>query len=1215
MAGTEPPEEEAGRDGVDASRLEIRVLGRVEIAWDGRLIEIGGVKARALMARLLIDRHIIVSVDRIVDSLWRDHDGPGAEIALRSTISRLRKRLRQAGVPEDVIMTRAPGYVLEVPAEVTDVFRLERLMAEGRRQLARRRPSECVRLLNEAEDLWRGPAYSEVRDEPFARAEARRLEELLLSATETRIDAELTLGRHEAVTGELETLTSADPLRERLWSQRMLALYRSGRQAEALRVFQDLRSILVAELGIEPGHDVAWMEHAILAQDPALDFPVPPEAGAESSAERSAAVSRPDYQVHVPASQLDGPLVGRSGESARLRHWWTSVQQGGARLVVVDGDPGIGKTHLVADFARAVQAEGSLVLWGRCDEDPVAPFQPFAEALGRYFQSVSADRISRLPDWQLTELSRLVPRLREYTGALEEGGDPEGERFRFFEAVTATLNELSSGGPVLLVVDDLHAADQPTLLLLRHVLRGTDQARLGMVGMFIDTEVPPAHRLRATLADFRAVHPVATVHLQGLGSAAVEELVKGWPHAPADLVPQLCRLTDGNPLFLDELLRQLGYREAEQREEGDAPVPPNLSPTEAIRELVARRVSRLPEDVIYLLQAAAVAGPECEAGIVAEAAELSPEQRLDAFDRAEESRLLRRVGRDIGDRYAFTHTLVRDAIYGELLRGRRVRYHHKIALATERAHADVPDRYLNELAHHFYMGAALADADKASRYCRAAGERSLRLLAFEEAAVHFARSLEVAEQFGPHDQGERCDALIALSEAQNRAGDTTLANANFSRAAALARAMGDADRLAAAALRAGPLSYLGIVRANEEQVQLLEEARAALPAGEDSHLHAMVTARLGLVIVYTAEVPAPGALARSLTLSDDAVAMARRLGDRIALGYALNARMHALWGIAPAPERLATGTELGEIADDIGDELLALHGHMWRIRELLAQGDVNAVSEEIARFRARATGPVHPLEASFAFNVTAMMALLAGDFETAEQMGQRALEVAEGHVELALSFYGALMMWTWWQRGELVSTDAAFREVIAQAPTGYPAVSAVLALAHAEAGETEEALAQLHTLAAIGWENVADDQSEGMSLAMAAAACGAIGEPARDFAGRLYEEMRPYAGTAVVARAPAAACLGPADHYLGLLAATTGDLALAEVHHEAALRLARRLGSPPFVAAAEVALARTLRQRRRDGDEERVAMLLRSAEEAALDMGLHRLAQMAAAPG
>ena len=267
--------------------------------------------------------------------------------------------------------------------------------------------------------------------------------------------------------------------------------------------------------------------------------------------------------------------------------------------------------------------------------------------------------------------------------------------------------------------------------------------------------------------------------------------MQDWPNAPADLVPQLCRLTDGNPLFLDELLRQLGYREAEQSDGGDAPVPPSLSPTEAIRELVARRVSRLPEDVIYLLQAAAVAGPECEPGIVAEAAELTPEQQLDAFDRAEESRLLRRVGQDIRDRYVFTHTLVRDAIYGELLRGRRVRYHHKIAVATEKAHADDLDTYVNELAHHFSMGAALADADKAVRYCRAAGDRGTAPAGLRGGRGALRRAPRVAEQHAPHDQEARCDALIALSEAQNRAGDTALANANFERAAALARAMGD----------------------------------------------------------------------------------------------------------------------------------------------------------------------------------------------------------------------------------------------------------------------------------------------------------------------------------------------------------------------------------------------------------------------------------------
>ncbi|MFZ0249627.1 MAG: BTAD domain-containing putative transcriptional regulator [Acidimicrobiales bacterium] len=1201
--------------GSEAGRLEIRVLGPVEIVWDGRPVDIGGVKARALVARLLVDRHIIVSVDRLVDSLWGDHDGPGAEIALRSTISRLRKRLRDAGAPGDLIVTRAPGYVLEVAAEVTDAYRLEQLVSEGRAELHGARPSECIRLLAEAERLWRGPAYSEVRDEPFARAEARRLEELLLSATETRLDAELTLGRHEAVTGELEALTTAHPMRERLWSQRMLALYRAGRQAESLRVFQDLRAILVAELGIEPGHDVSWMERAILTQDPALDFPIPPEEASTAAGQEATPPALEAYQVRVPASRRDGPLVGRSRESALLGDWWSSVRQGAGRLLLVDGDPGIGKTRLVAELARRVETQGALVLWGRCDEDPVAPFQPFAEALGRYFQSLSADRISRMPDWQLSELSRLVLRLREYAPLLEdEGGDPDSERFRFFEAVTATLNELSANGTTLLVIDDLHAADQPTLLLLRHVLHGTDEAKLGVVGLFIDTEVPPDHRLRAMLADFRSVHPVATVHLQGLSGAAVEELVQGWPDAPADLVPQLCRLTDGNPLFLDELLRQFGYREAEQSGEGDAPVPPSLSPTEAIRELVARRVSRLPEDVIYLLQAAAVAGPECEAGIVGEAAELTTEQRLDAFDRAEESRLLRRVGDDIRDRYVFTHTLVRDAIYGELLRGRRLRYHHKIAVATEQAHVEDRDAYVNELAHHFYMGAALADADKASHYCRAAGERALRLLAFEEAAVHFARSLEVAEQFGHSDPEARCDALIALAEAQNRAGDTAVADVSFERAAALARQLGDAERLAAAALRAGPLSYLGIVQANAEQVRLLEDALTALPEGEDSHLRAMVTARLGLVIIYGADASALVTRTRSLALSNEAVAMARRLGDRVALGYALNARMHALWGIAPAPDRLATGTELGEIADDIGDELLALHGHMWRIRELLAQGDVDAVTEEIARFRARDTGPVHPIEASYAFNVAAMMALLKGDFETAEQLGGRALDVAEGHNELALSFYGVLMLWTWWQRGDLGASDGMFREVLAQAPTEYPTVTAVLALAHAEAGATEASLRQLRVLADFGWGNVADDQAEGVSLAAAAAACAVLGEPAGDYAPHLYEAMRPYAGTAVVVRAPAAACLGPADHFLGLLAGAMGDLALAEVHHEAALRLARRMGSPPFVAAAEVELARTVRRRRPDADKERVALLLRNAEEAALAMGLDRLAQRAATP-
>ncbi len=1099
-----------------------------------------------------------------------------------------------------------------MPTDATDVSLFEQTVADGRRMLGRRRPSESVRLLQEAQDLWRGSAYSEVRDEPFARAEARRLEELLLAAVETRIDAAMTMGRHESLIGELETLTTEHPMRERLWSQRMLALYRSGRQAEALRVFQDLRSTLVTELGIEPGHDVAWMEHAILAQEPALSFPVPVEPDAAAEAEEpddTGAAS--GYRVRIPTSPNEGPLVGRDRESALLRDWWASVAKGDGGLLLVDGDPGIGKTRLVGHLARAVEDEGTLVLWGRCDEEPVAPFQPFAEALGRYFHSESADRISRMPDWQLQELSRLVLRLREYAPSFEpDSGEPENTRFRFFEAVTATLGELTDNGTILLVVDDLHWADQPTLLLMRHVLRNIDQAKLGIVGMYIDTEVPADHRLRGALGDFRSDHSVETVHLQGLNEDGVEELVRGWPRASAGLVPRLSKLTDGNPLFLEEMLRQLSEQTSD---DGDADVPPDLDPPEAIRELVARRVSRLPEDVIYLLQAAAVAGQECEAGIAAEAAALDADQQLDAFDRAEESRLLRRVGGLVRDRYAFTHALVRDAIYGELLRGRRVRYHHKIAAATERVHGDSLDTYVNELAHHFYMGAALADGDKAIRYCIAAGERALRLLAFEEAVGHLSRALEVAEKFGDADPSARCDALIGLAEAQNRAGDAAEASANFGRAAALARSIGDPERLATTALRAGPLSYLGIVGSHEEQMELLEEARAALPE-EDSHLRARITAQLGLVTVAAAGVPGPGARERALQLNSEAVAMARRLGDRVALGHALRARMHVLWGIDPAAERLAAATELGEIADDVGDQFLALHGHMWRVRELLAQGDVDAVHEEQARFDARNTGPVHPLEASYALNVGSMMALIAGEMERADWMAHRSMEVAEGYNEMAVSFYGGLMMWTWWQSGELLALEPMFRDDILRPLKSYPILGATLALIHAEAGEADRALADLQELAGIGWEVVAKDQTEGISLALTAAACGALGPRSGDFATQVYEQMRPYAGTAVVLRAPAAACYGPADQYLGLLAAASGDLALAEVHFEAALRQASRMGSPPFEAAAEVELARTLRQRGREGEGERIAVLLRHAEETAIRLGLHRLSKMAADP-
>ena len=223
------------------------------------------------------------------------------------------------------------------------------------------------------------------------------------------------------------------------------------------------------------------------------------------------------------------------------------------------------------------------------------------------------------------------------------------------------------------------------------------------------------------------------------------------------------------------------------------------------------------------------------------------------------------------------------------------------------------------------------------------------------------------------------------------------------------------------------------------------------------------------------------------------------------------------------------------MAEEVGDELLALHGHMWRLRELLVRGDVDAVTEEIVRFEERDRGPVHPLEASFACNVAAVMALLEGNVDAAEQSARQAMVVAQGYNELVRPFYGALMWWTWWQRGDFASSVEEFRLSVDTAPAGYPGVRAAVALFHGEAGETERALEELGALADIGWHGTAADLTEGASLAMAAGACSAVGEPAAELAASIYDGMRAFAGTTIVIRAPAVACVGPADQYLGLL--------------------------------------------------------------------------------
>jgi len=301
--------------------MQFHILGPLQVVHQGRVLALGGGQERALLALLLLSVNRVVSGERLAEDLWGDHPPGGATQALRVAVSRLRKALRAADC-EGVLVTQAPGYVLRVDPEALDAARFEALLAEGRAQAAGGQHEEAAVTLGKALALWRGPVLADLADAPFARAEAARLEEARLAATEERVEADLACGRHAELTAELDTLTRAHPLRERLWAQRILALYRSGRQAEALRAYQDLRLLLGEELGIEPSAPLRRLEGAILRHDAELDWLPPARAPvAAAGPEPASPTPTPGGLVIILFTDLVGStlLVSQSGDEEAQR--------------------------------------------------------------------------------------------------------------------------------------------------------------------------------------------------------------------------------------------------------------------------------------------------------------------------------------------------------------------------------------------------------------------------------------------------------------------------------------------------------------------------------------------------------------------------------------------------------------------------------------------------------------------------------------------------------------------------------------------------------------------------------------------------------------------------------------------------------------------------------------------------------------------------------
>jgi DNA-binding SARP family transcriptional activator/RecA/RadA recombinase len=702
---------------------------------------------------LLVHANQVVALDRLIEELWGQQPPAQATASLQAYVSNLRRVLepgRRGRTPPRVLVTRPRGYRLVVAPSDIDAARFVRLAGEGHRLLEGGRPTQAAQVLGEALGLWRGPALAEVAEEAFAQAERQRLEELRLVVLEDRLAAELALGRHAGAAAELAELVGLHPFRERLHGLWMLALYRSGRQAEALGVFQSARRLLGEELGIDPSPWLRRLEGDILRQAPGLDWTMPAGGVGQPQVEAAGlAVSAATTPVVPPADE--DALVGRKPQLALMDAALRAGAAGHGRVMLVAGEPGIGKTGLAEEAARQAAGQGVQVAWGRCYEGEGAPaFWPWVQVMRQVLADATPGELGALLGRSGPEVSQLLPELKELVPGLEPPPVVElaAARFRLYQAVTGLLRRLAEARPVLVVVDDLHWADMGSLGLLAFLAAELRAARLVVLGTYRDVDVAAGQPLAETLGALARQPVVERIVLGGLGTADVARLVATTVGTRPDerLVRAVHERTEGNPFFVTELLPLLQSEGTLQGD--DAMTAARRAIPVGVREVLQRRLARLPEQTNAVLLVGAVAGRGFDLDLVEAVAGLDEERALEAVEAAVVAGLVVEDEEAVG-RYQFAHGLVRETIYEDISRARRVRLHARVGEALLGLHGRDDPEHVLELARHWWAAVSVTGAEAALPFVLAAADHAMAKLAFEQAEQQLHRALEVLESMPP----------------------------------------------------------------------------------------------------------------------------------------------------------------------------------------------------------------------------------------------------------------------------------------------------------------------------------------------------------------------------------------------------------------------------------------------------------------------------------
>ncbi len=1156
--------------------LRIHLIGSPRIEAGTATVNGGPLRTRQgrlVFAYLVCNRSRRISRAELGEVLWPDTLPRAWEASLSAVVSRLRAALSAAGVSGVGLPAGAPGgYRFGSDDVWVDVEDVVRCVDDADAALAAGEMAHACAEAEGAADLARGP-FLPADEGAWIDVRRATLRAVLLRALHIWADAALAEQQWAIATRAAQELVALEPFQETAYRQLMRAQVGAGNRAEALRVYERCRALIRDELGAEPSAETQAC-HLEILRSPSLS--VSPAVSANGGLPLPPQLRRRDST----------PFVGRSAQLDRLDAMLDAAWAGTAQVALVTGDAGIGKTRLAGEFARAAHGRGARVLWGRCDEERTVPYQPIVEAFGQLAGQVTGEALRALVGGWATDLARLVPGLAEKLGELPAAvsNDPDTQRYRLYEGTASVVNALSRTAPLVIVLDDLHWADQSTLSLLRHLVRHPEATAL-VLAAYRDHEVALEHPLLAVVADLQREELVSHLPLGRLDRAAVSTLLA----ERGAIADEVHELTGGNPFFIRQLARHL--------DETAAPDLVSAGIPENVKDVISRRLAMLPATAQTALRAAAVVGHRFDVRLLAEVVRRSEDDTLVDIEHAVAGRLVIEIPERAG-LFAFTHDLMREAVYDQLSGSRRAWMHRRVGERME----ELPDTPVAELARHFTAAADPATAAKATHYSIQAAAAAHGQLAYREAAAHYEQALRALVLSGETDLGERARIELALGESQARAGDPA-APESFLAAAADARRAEDTEALAWAALDlAGTWRWSGAV--DRLRVGLLEEALRAL-GPEPTELRARLLARLAGELH---ERPEPE---RAAALSADAVAVARKAGDPATLAACLGARNAAVWGPDSFDERRESARAIVGLAQQSGEPELVLQGHEWGVTAAAEHGDLPGLDHELAAFSALAAELRLPQHRWYALTRQGMRAHLVGDFEAGAKLADNAVELGTriGAPEAERLIVVNTPMW--------LERDAPnVRECLDHGlqldrdrlPADNPLLccwTATTAVMHL--GWRDEAAGRelLESLPLTVVRALPRDQWWLLLLANLGWAAARLRDA--EHACALLKLLQPYAAQAVLCGG-AVFFWGAATHWLGILATATDAFADAESYFRDALDRHRRMSARPWTARTQGELARLLRTRRGPGDRDEATELIAQARRTAKALDMRTLA-------